>query len=389
MSMDKIALPAALTINACEAAISEVCSAGRGMSLILPKNPKYAFFGGFAAGAQVAMTWARNSSDRKLYLKHETDAAALESLMEYPQNFIAGLMSSSIYGVDGVDDKIDLFYSEASKKLDEQAASETGSHRGGLSYFIFADSSSKGYDKNFYFGPGGAEKNVRDVKSIKNVVGRMLERAYKFTAAEELDEESMEAITRIVYELFLNTHQHGRWSERREIRVKPSVRAVFVGAVNVLDRAATEAVHSMPPLSRYIDGLGLGQRARFIEISVLDSGVGYFRRWAADKGEEALHNDVSSQYEIFKKCMKFRMSSSGSNVKGNGLFAVMDRLTQLKGFMRVRTGRLSLYRDFNYAPTKDVSDIDFKDWLGAPDVSLHPECAGSLISILIPLGEKK
>ena len=133
----------------------------------------------------------------------------------------------------------------------------------------------------------------------------------------------------------------------------------------------------------------------FIEISVVDSGLGFCGRWLADNPEEAedLEQDENFQYSILKRCFEFRKTSTGLFNKGHGLTAVMEHLTKLNGFLKVRSNKLSVFRDFANEPFSLSSpDYEFFDWVTkkrcTDDLTMHSEARGVAITLLIPLNEK-
>lgn len=150
-------------------------------------------------------------------------------------------------------------------------------------------------------------------------------------------------------------------------------------------------------LASYHSSLNLrvDDRHRFVEISIIDSGLGYCGRWVSDHPElgEIQGLDLAAEYEVFKRCFTFRQTSSGSSTKGHGLPVVMDRLTRLKGFMRVRSGRLSLYRDFVAHPFAEHDTCDFFDWtsneVATSGLTEMSAAIGVAITLLIPLEAKQ
>lgn len=73
--------------------------------------------------------------------------------------------------------------------------------------------------------------------------------------------------------------------------------------------------------------------------------------------------------------------------------AVMDNLTKLNGFIRIRSGRLALYCDFIQQPFKDDDACHFNNWtrqVSAEDslVTLS-KVSGVAISIMVPLEAKQ
>ena len=115
----------------------------------------------------------------------------------------------------------------------------------------------------------------------------------------------------------------------------------------------------------------------------------------ADHAESCGESELTlaDEYSLFKKCLSFRQTSSDSSTKGNGLPVVMDRLTKINGFMKVRSGRLSVYRNFISHPYDETESCSFSDWrTGSSDLgglTEMPPVAGVLVTVLIPLEAKQ
>jgi hypothetical protein len=64
----------------------------------------------------------------------------------------------------------------------------------------------------------------------------------------------------------------------------------------------------------------------------------------------------------------------------------MATLGGLDGFLRIRSGRLSLYRDFVSAPLQSATDVDLKDFASrSTDLTEQAAVFGTHYQILIPM----
>ena len=173
---------------------------------------------------------------------------------------------------------------------------------------------------------------------------------------------------------------------------------IYVQAINLPRASAESAAENQPILSEYLESVSekysSGAQIRFVEIGIVDSGLGYSGRWLADNDSTEVNEDmpIAKEYEIFKQCFRFRQTSTGRDSKGNGLPVVMDKLTKLGGFMRIRSGRLGLYRNFVSQPY-DADDLCvFSDWdsgqSAESSVTTMSKASGVAISLLIPLEAK-
>ena len=108
---------------------------------------------------------------------------------------------------------------------------------------------------------------------------------------------------------------------------------------------------------------------------------------------------VRDEYAACLRCLKKWKSTSGQSHRGIGLARVMRNLTALRGFWRIRTGRLSLCRNFlqdpyehKQLPTRPSlfdDDPGLVDWYtGSPDRLTHLSRAeGVLLTMLVPLSK--
>jgi hypothetical protein len=203
----------------------------------------------------------------------------------------------------------------------------------------------------------------------------------------------MDHLGLIFYELFLNTHEHGTRERSRSEWLKPAIRLIYTNGINLTNEGVQGTLQGEPVLSKYLATQD-NDKKRFIEISIIDSGLGYAERWRADCPDSDIKDlTLNNEYEIFKKCFSFRQTSTLKDNKGHGLPIVMDRLTRLKGFIRIRSGRLALYRDFISNPYESQDKCEFSDWntrkTAKDDLTEMSMVSGVSITLLIPLEPKK
>lgn len=397
-----INFPGNITIEACEKIIADMVNGKNSEVLQLPVKTKgYAIsFGGLASAIQAVNTWARISNVRALKLTKGESINAVEDMINKPHKFVAGMFAKSIMLANEAE--VDLrpqINSAAKQAIENQAQSQFGQQRGGLCWFAFVDHSSKGFDPNFYIAKADAIPEPRQPEQFKAIIQKMIGKAMaapgggKDIAADDLD-----ALGRIFYELFLNTHEHGTRDRIRKTWLKPGVRIVYVQGINFSKIRTKGAIENQPILSHYFQAVSKRHmtdgQSRFVEIGIVDSGLGYCDRWVADKqsGEKYENITIEDEYSIFKQCFNFRQTSTSKDSKGNGLPIVMDRLTKLGGFMRIRSGRLGLFRNFISSPYLPGEQCTFFDWENEKSADLEitsmPKVCGAAISLLIPLEAK-
>ncbi|MFT7007255.1 MAG: hypothetical protein ACJAXJ_001769 [Colwellia sp.] len=370
--------------------------------LLIPIEAKTSYFGGLAAAIQCVNTWARESSQYKLICQSDDKPFKDQQLeiIQQPYKFSVALMAQYIEFRLG-EEKLDIrnaLYSEAKIYVEEQSKNQYGFHRGNVCSFSFVDHSTKGFDRNFYTLKDDAKPIPRKDSQIGNVIRSMIEKTFVTVGgASPLPEDGYKALERIFVELFKNTHEHGSKDINKEAWLRPAVRTLYTKTLNMNNVGAQNMTAGANVLATYINSLSNNnhERKRYMELGIIDSGLGFYKRWQADHPEQDIPDlpSIEQEYEIFKKCFTFRRTSSHEGYKGMGLPEVMEKLTALKGFMKVRSGRLSLYRDFNIQPYVLGGDSELYDWNtllpGAVESTIMAETAGVSITLLIPLGDKK
>lgn len=185
-----------------------------------------------------------------------------------------------------------------------------------------------------------------------------------------------------VYELFQNTHRHGRLGvDGREI--KPGLR--FIRLKRHISHDRNEFIGraaSFLELRNYLDRqIRPKGQFSFYEVSVADHGVGIVDRFIAGRPEfsdyrSSLDRRVALVNEIISKMLSSNREMSGA---GKGLRNALDAVDRLNGFLSVRTGDLWLFRAHGQGTTDG-------QWL-SPVTNFRSirETAGTQLSMLFPL----
>lgn len=201
-------------------------------------------------------------------------------------------------------------------------------------------------------------------------------------------------LTEIIYELFKNTHEHGK-SDLSGGYLFPNIRNVTLKTIrkkrssylgdNSLSKSAKEYFKNQIPLTEQGDFI-------MLEISVLDSGIGMVKK--ISNIQNLTEISIEDEVRWAKECLlKHRTSSSSyaTTIKGQGLDKVMQLLDG-KGFLRIRSGRLDLFRSFisdPYIESNDVSEVVLKDFVSNDlEWQEHPEVSGTLHSFYYPLSSE-
>jgi len=390
-------LPKSLTINACESVLSKIVE-NESVSLELPVESSRFSFAGMATAIQAAITWGRTSSSGALHLRETTkpNEYQIDEVLKMPHKFVAAMMAKSITTASdaGVVDLRKEINKRASSQIDNQMKNKFGTQRGALCWFAFIDHSSKGFVDNFYLEQEGKKPEPRSAKQIQSVVSAMVAKSSEMAGgAITPSNKTLDDLGRIFFELFLNTHEHGSRALIRDKWIKPGVRVIYSNGINLTKDATEGVLKEDPILTSFVGSSAERERNRYVEISIIDSGLGLVKRWITDHSSKDYSElTIKEEYQIIKKCFSFSHGSTGLPNKGNGLPVVMERLTSLKGFMRIRSGRLSMYRDFVASPYSELESPEFYDWKSMKHSNLelteNSPVEGVAITFLIPLEEK-
>ncbi|MCS0382813.1 hypothetical protein ND925_08480 [Vibrio diabolicus] len=395
-----ITLPVSLSLEKIEAVIDEIYRVDQA-ELELPVQTKHIAFGGYAAAIQAVNTWARKHSERSLLVKESKSGIedSIENVIKYPHKFTAAMMAKNITLTDA--ESLDIrknIYSYAKESIIRQSEHLYGQNHGRLCWYSFVDHSTKGFDRNYYSLPKFGKVQTRGLNQITNVIKAMVEKSSLVAGGGILlSEDEVSSLGRLFYELFLNTDEHGRQGYGNKL-LKPGSRVIYTYGINLTDEGVTNSVKNDLALQKYIENLSLLDISanKFIELSVVDSGLGYCNRWLAtdtsDIDEKELN--ITQEYDILTKCFKFRETSTNSMVKGNGLPSVMSNLRALRAFIRIRSNRLCVYKDFAKRDDMELSqsNYNFYDWdsmLPCEDkLTVKNNVSGVSVTILIPLEMK-
>jgi hypothetical protein len=227
-----------------------------------------------------------------------------------------------------------------------------------------------------------------------------------------------ERLTTILHELFKNTHDHARTTVDRQ-PLSLSIRGLYARYY-----PAEKLTYTAPPLAKDNNGNDipplLNQAEKFasyfsrqrpaspntrlvpiparhflglLELSVFDTGPGFACTYLKDK---YAGSTSQQQFDAVLGCFSTGKSSTGDENRGYGLWKVLRDLRELKGFIRVRTNRVHVYRDFawyeNMFLQTDIASpaermMDWRRGITQKMTEGYPDIQGAHVSVLIPLGD--
>jgi hypothetical protein len=351
-------------------------------------------FGGAASLIQLLSTWSKKNPRSRLVTHIQAKNRAntqLSNLCDTDHGLLALILAPDIV----IADKTMSVASEAERFVENRLRNISRNKwpLGPERLLLCADHLNY-YLPQFYYGFTGAPlpklKPEGEFSAVlQSLVSQMVGVHYH---AEPFSPEFTSSLGSIVYELFSNTHRWAR-DEWDRMPIERSVRGVRLETFRGNKDRLLSYVGKNPPLVEYISSLPASPSPEHVllEVSVFDSGSGLAARWLGTE----ITNDISLEDErtAVVRCLQKHATSQPKSHHGLGLYLVMEQMNRVDGFIRVRTGRLCLFRDFFKHPLgsigrkiQDNIGYDLLDWTSgtkAPSRSAHVE--GTLFSMLIPL----
>lgn len=236
--------------------------------------------------------------------------------------------------------------------------------------------------------------NVRGITDFRKLLKGLLQ-TMSGGLASQLDGPQLGLLSSLVYQLFLNTDQHGA-SDVFGRRYEAGARGIAVKLTSINHPSELiELAGDDVPLKSYLakstvprnrDKVLEGGRAapreagfarpiRFIELSVFDTGPGMGLRWLSKKSDAQSYADfsVADELDAVRECFEKHATTKSVQNAGVGLSTAVNAMGKLSAFMTLRTGRMSLYQDFSTG----VAQSDFSPKPRRPKGQAAPQIAGT------------
>lgn len=253
---------------------------------------------------------------------------------------------------------------------------------------LCADSRGQGRPADLYENATGQLRRREDFETLViDVLSRQLDTSVRQTNAFR----NAAALGVIVAELFENTDLHGRFDVSGAPLAPDAIRGLAFKRIKITLTGA-KVPHKNAPLPT-VDCL---------EVSVFDTGVGYFSSYTKQKLDKTTSLDL--EWKVLHNCLERHyfagVEDKRPTHRSMGLAEVLRALQALKGRIDVRTGHLFAYRTFMEGdlqaqmeelssplayfafPKPKMLDVE-KKYLAIP--SAHEAVIGSAVRVVIPL----
>lgn len=184
-----------------------------------------------------------------------------------------------------------------------------------------------------------------------------------YPKSKDIEPEIISHMSEILRELFTNTHRHARSDVLGNSYAK-NFRGIIFNTLSVDAQRFDEIARSGGGnLALFLGDWRpkAGKQFRAIDITVVDSGPGYARRWhKLDKDKLT----IDLEKEAIIACFTKHKSTDAFQSSGSGLTNVLSDLKQLRGWFRLRTGRTLVEKSFfnklgsNTLEYRDIHKMD-------------------------------
>ena len=355
--------------------------------LRLPVHPKDWQLGGENGLIQLAITWARLNDEARLFTHiadNEEPSGQLRKMARRIYGFVALMMASEIFDRSG-NRSVRLEANEQCKSVVEMMFRPVSEFALGERVFLISVDHSTRRSIPWLYSNDGV---VCDRLEFTSLVKELADRMSRLTNSAPIPLNLYPKFAAILQELFKNTEE---WA-RRDALGRPwrrSVRGLSAQRHLGTSEQFSDIASESPAVNSYLESFMSASGSRkpgFIEFSVFDSGIGLARQQL--KETWSLGTTLNDEFLACMKCLRKHSTSSNRMDKGLGLAEVMSTLGSLDAFLKIRTGRLSLYRDFRAEPFRSGDDrlFDFPTCSETPsELAL---VFGTHFQILIPLSHE-
>lgn len=355
----------------------------------LPVNFKKLRLGLLPRVCQVLITALKYNPNKEVkffQFDSENEGAVME-ILEHPECLTAILMSDQVYEKDKLSDgkkiKVEL-KSKINRDIQHRLNRSIFQHQHRVQMFAVDHSINKyAFPSCFYFPEGSNTLNTSEEYAalLTNIIKRYHPRT-------EISNSEINSFALAIHELVENTEQHGK-IEFNTGKVKKSVRGLILDYQFISNNKDIEKIGGRnTPITEYLNATKLIKGTmHFLEISIFDSGEGILKTFRSNNTHlPDIQEEVKIVQNSFAKGVTSKAESHGY---GRGLHNVRTILNNRDGFLSLRTGRVSLYRDFNRDPLieDEQTPLSLFDE-GSKSTSVYNQLAhaeGLALSILVPL----
>ncbi len=370
----------ALNIAQAERIIRQMEGRSTDTTLILPTNSRGNVGGGEPAVVQAILTWASSQGSARIgtYAQGPSDGQ-LDTLTGHLVGLCSALTCDWAGDIQDHDLTAELRELALRRLRGLQGPAPQRWSRGAQLEILCADHLGWSTPDTLY-ATSESSRRLLSRREFDRVADLVLEQTIPDYLAPS--EPGIKAgLADALYELFRNTEEYARMDENGNL-VRRSIRGLHARKQAISRPGLAKMVEASPSLAAYCARLAPRPRRRdiqLLEVSVFDAGPGYAPRWLRRPLTEISREE---EVEAIQTCFAKHATHKSNATAGMGLCTVVDILRRGGGFMRLRTGRQSLYADLALEAHKAYGELpELRPWQTA---RLAP-ATGTLFTFLLPL----
>lgn len=364
----------------------------------IPNSIKADAFGGEAALCQLIITWARKAKENAK-LKVYADEADPQSLKK---------MATTAYGLTALNFASTIETNEGTpisrgKALEQARPFVEAMHAGNPEVirkfrktvvpFLCIDNAKELARPIVLYNADG--KHLRDRIEYRYLLDSVINEISPRSLWQPSRQFLIDAGSAL-YEAFCNTEDHAR-HDLLGFPYSRSIRGFLLAHRTVDKEVLIKQSQWSVPLSHYFKNyptFGENKNAQFLELSIIDSGAGLAQTWLSKEHNRPVQireDGVPLRQEVnaLIECLKKGNTSSLHVSRGFGLFRIMEAVKNERGFIIIRSGRLSLISDLDQETGDGDLIMKLVDIENGKLAQKHPWASGTLITIMLPLNRQK
>jgi hypothetical protein len=384
-----------------EELLQRIVSSPRDADVLVSNSLKERTFAATAAYMQLLVTWARSCPDGRLRVHVQEDAdedrarATLGNALKSDHLMLAAALARDVRARRGERELGGI----AAPILEDRfsAMDSVGAllEKGNKVFAMCLDDSPVPFPKVLYRDPPrpqrGRGAELLSLGGFQNLAGGIQDK-FNEGIGGGASFAGSGSLSTALFELFKNTDEWAR-SDAHNLPYprNSSVRGIRIERRNV--DSEMEEAEDQPALRDFFAHESLRShdgRRRVVELTVFDSGPGVPSRRLLATHPEGAEVDVGHEFSALRDCLRKHVTTSKKDPRGTGLHRVLQDLTDLNAFLWLRSGRLSLYRDFVAMPYRQEDEsrdepflLDWRAGLGG--ITPLAPATGSFFTALLPI----
>lgn len=385
----KIRIPAKSTIPNCELALAELQAARAEPSYVeIPTKLKYRALGAEISWVQYFVTYVKKFNSLKLftYAKEEKDEQ-VEYFTKRLIGTVASLCATEVRSTLNSEVLTKSYKTFAFDRLQKLQENRPETYTVGQNVEVVAgDDFTEGTPASLYPEFVDQRRVIGSRGHFISTVKRLLRVTLpnRYQSVYDSD-DTCEALGTLLYETYKNTEDHAKIGLDGNM-ITNSFRIMQSSFTADTPQNLQNVTEGFEPMNRYVKKFSPANEKShltFVSLSILDSGPGFAQSLTSKPLNRLNKNE---ELEATIACFSSRTRKVRPEY-GKGLEMVRKYLHKQKGFLRLRTGRLSLYYDST--TDKDFkTDIPLNMWTMKQRENL-PKVEGALLTMHLPVGDTR